>query len=1048
LHGSLQYNADKSDILRDENGRYLCFGTDKSACSDPSKSLFPVKDASGKILPMEENCLKCHSGQREQCYRDRMFTAGITCYQCHGDMLAVGQAYPKSRIHPDGNAYRMHWLDQPDCASCHTGSGNVGKDASKGYFSAGVKTLAFAADDRSATPNAVDLANPDQRRFAVPLTEVNPGSTNNGDYNTVLRTTLYRLGKDAHGKVACAACHGPAHGIWPNRDPNANDNVTSLELQGHTGSLLECNACHKPDSFAEFKNIDDGSKVTDAKVGVLGGPHSLHPINDPFWWKAASEKTTNSDGSSSGGWHNDYAKLPGKAGEDQCAACHGNDHKGTRLSKTPVDRVFDFSDVSPTEWALMKKAGFKSKVIKVAAGTPIGCNTCHTVTVSCNGQLGPLKASCGQPSEHTTGSSNQAPSLSPTIVDATIGEDFSQQLGLIDHEGDAVTSALVNDNGEVTLDSNGMLAISSSVIQGWTSTLGMPKDAFSPLPRPPFNYDIPVLLTDARGASAIRTLTIRMTCHDDMAWSQSGCGPLVIYSYTPMGGMDAGPDWSYQVLAESGSQSPLSYSLMDPIPAGMSIDSQGKITWHTSQVPSSGDVPASVKVLDSTGNEADLTFNMTVCRPPMHYSATDYNCVGSVHITSIAPTITSANQFNYLVTANDDGNQPYTFSLIDAPLGFSISPDGLITGDPSLTVLGGQAQLGFTVQASTTADNWARQAVNVEVCSGTTPIVGPNSNECVLGPISFTSVPGRPGANGLQDYRYQAAVTDSISSAIEFSLLGALPGMSIDNTGLVSWNTSGFGGQNISYGIVAKDANGGWAAQTLSFIICPDEAPIYNARRNRCGSPIQFTSTPVYGANADQLYHYQVTTSNSYNLPVTLSLSGAPSGMAIDGAGLISWVAPTQPDPAGYNISIIATDSKGFTATQIIPLQFCQSPTSWDGTMFSCRGPVQITSTQPVQGIDVGQTFSYQVTAIDNDVNGLPLIYGISDETYLGKVTYDANSGVYSWKATDMTSNGGYFYFNIIARDQQGLYQDSQPVSVTVCLPPDHWDEATPGCIQ
>ncbi len=52
-----------------------------------------------------------------------------------------------------------------------------------------------------------------------------------------------------------------------------------------------------------------------------------------------------------------------KDGEDQCAACHGNDHKGTRLSKAPVDRVFDFSDL---DFAKLQ-----------AAGTEIGCDTCQ-----------------------------------------------------------------------------------------------------------------------------------------------------------------------------------------------------------------------------------------------------------------------------------------------------------------------------------------------------------------------------------------------------------------------------------------------------------------------------------------------------------------------------------------------------------------------------------------------------------------------------------------------------------------------------------------------
>jgi hypothetical protein len=61
------------------------------------------------------------------------------------------------------------------------------------------------------------------------------------------------------------------------------------------------------------------------------------------------------------------AGMPGPDGEDQCAACHGADHKGTRLSRTLVDRVL---------------INAKGKAIKVAKDTVIGCNLCHSLDKS------------------------------------------------------------------------------------------------------------------------------------------------------------------------------------------------------------------------------------------------------------------------------------------------------------------------------------------------------------------------------------------------------------------------------------------------------------------------------------------------------------------------------------------------------------------------------------------------------------------------------------------------------------------------------------------
>ena len=388
FHGELQWNDNKDGIVRDANGAFVRYEWAKGTGSPNRnpKTLFPIFGADGKQLPMEENCLKCHGGQREQHYRDVMFTAGVTCYDCHGDMLGMGGAFTKSgkpglAVAGDpGNpedaeegSFRVPWFDETDCGSCHTGKG----------VDAVLKT-AFDTSDPAQMSRKVDLNNTDAARFAVvPLykRDVDVDATGRydpetGDFPGVkqvihLNATVFREGKDTHGNVACAACHGAAHGVWPNRDPKANDNVTALQLQGHTGTILECNVCHDKDSFKTKENLDGGTYSGDSKAGILGGPHNMHPVNDPYWWKEAPGDTLDSTpgkpktkgGVIKGGWHNDYAKLSGKNGEDQCAACHGADHKGTRLSKTPVDREF------------IDEKG-KKKFVK--AGTPIACDLCHS----------------------------------------------------------------------------------------------------------------------------------------------------------------------------------------------------------------------------------------------------------------------------------------------------------------------------------------------------------------------------------------------------------------------------------------------------------------------------------------------------------------------------------------------------------------------------------------------------------------------------------------------------------------------------------------------
>lgn len=374
FHGRLQRDpSDANKILREASGVPKLWNPSQGA--NPN-TLFPTVNADGSAKPMEDNCLQCHAGQREQQYRDRMFTAGVTCSDCHGDMLAIGMAYEKPQVGADGNQRRVAYYDEPDCGSCHTGNGNEGKNGSGGFFSAGVMKRAFDAGDFSATTRP-----PKTERFAVQPKDYgdmpanqwrnDPALPDGGESVAVpvkIHERVYRDSKDKHGDVACGACHGPAHGVWPNRDPKANDNVTAVELQGHTGTILECNVCHTADSFKKLNDLDGGQYSGDSKTGILGGPHNMHPINDVYWWKEAPDDVANaSDGTTKGGWHNNYAKMPGANGEDQCAACHGDDHKGTRLSKTPVDRLF---------------VDENGKSVAVKAGTQIACDLCHTLEKS------------------------------------------------------------------------------------------------------------------------------------------------------------------------------------------------------------------------------------------------------------------------------------------------------------------------------------------------------------------------------------------------------------------------------------------------------------------------------------------------------------------------------------------------------------------------------------------------------------------------------------------------------------------------------------------
>ncbi|WP_353662254.1 hypothetical protein [Hydrogenimonas sp. SS33] len=207
-------------------------------------------------------CYACHPGATTQCLRGAMGGAKggngqniIQCQNCHGSMRAVGAAN------------REGWLDEPNCQACH----QEGKRYRDGIVDQKTGTLRQAIDRRFATT-------PD-----TPL----PGKT------------LYRF-SSGHGGMKCEACHGSTHAVYPSVKPE--DNVQSMALQGHSGTIGSCTVCH-----TVMPNTSEG------------GPHGMHSVGQ-VWVDA----------------HKHYAER----NLQKCAACHGADYRGSPLSATMQPRTF------------------------------------------------------------------------------------------------------------------------------------------------------------------------------------------------------------------------------------------------------------------------------------------------------------------------------------------------------------------------------------------------------------------------------------------------------------------------------------------------------------------------------------------------------------------------------------------------------------------------------------------------------------------------------------------------------------------------------------
>ncbi len=214
------------------------------------------------------SCFACHPGRVTQCLRGAMGKAigadgdfSMECQSCHGSMAAVG------------DPTRVGWLDQPNCQQCHTGTA---------LDNAGAIRFTSVFDDRGSPHVPAD-----------PIFATTPDVPQ-------APFSLYRF-SEGHGGLQCAACHGPPHAIYPTNFDN--DNVQSIEFQGHEGTIVECSECHG--------ELDD--------VG-LEGPHGMHPITLE-WIK------------------NDH-KDPGEHDLNSCRDCHGVDLRGTELSRAHDERTW------------------------------------------------------------------------------------------------------------------------------------------------------------------------------------------------------------------------------------------------------------------------------------------------------------------------------------------------------------------------------------------------------------------------------------------------------------------------------------------------------------------------------------------------------------------------------------------------------------------------------------------------------------------------------------------------------------------------------------
>ncbi|MEI8168566.1 MAG: S53 family peptidase [Rhodoferax sp.] len=235
-----------------------------------------------------------------------------------------------------------------------------------------------------------------------------------------------------------------------------------------------------------------------------------------------------------------------------------------------------------------------------------------------------------------------------------------------------------------------------------------------------------------------------------------------------------------------------------------------------------------------------------------------------VTAASISGKVGTALSFTVAVTAPN----PVTYSLIGAPAGMAISAAGVVTwatplvGTFPVTVIAKDSQTALSGQGLYTV-TIAQQPAPVVTAAAISGKVGTA--------LSFT-------------------VAVSASNPVTYTLSGAPVGMAVSTTGVVTWAVPVAGTYSVT--AMAKDTKTGLSGQGVYTIAIAAPLP-----------PVVSVATINGKPGAALSFTVAVVAPN----PVTYTLTGAPAGMSISSAGVVSWASPVL---GTFAVTVVAKDTK------------------------------------------------------------------------------------------------------------------------------------------
>ncbi|WP_386067933.1 putative Ig domain-containing protein [Tahibacter sp. UC22_41] len=386
-------------------------------------------------------------------------------------------------------------------------------------------------------------------------------------------------------------------------------------------------------------------------------------------------------------------------------------------------------------------------------------------------------------------------------------------------------------------------------------------------------------------------------------------------------------------------------------PEGSDVDDlRGRFVW-TPTPAQVGTVTVVLRATDLAGAYVDRSFSLTVIPNQLPV------------FTQLPPGSALAGQgYSGTVAASDPDGDPLSLTLNRAPTGMTMTPAGVFAWTPTTL------QVGHHVVRVTATDDHGGATVAEWIVSveraGHAPV--------------FTSTPVTVATKG-KNYRYAVTASDADGDTLTYSL-AQFPswGMTINaSTGVISWPTVELG-PGVSYAVTVRvdDSHGNLVEQKYLIEI--------RAAGSANRAP-QFSSAPVLAARVGKPYRYPAQVSDPDGDALTYTLPQAPTGMAVDAAGVVTW---TPGATGAETVTLRAADAALYTEQ------------GWRVDVVAATAPIEVqvslTPSAPLPGtpvqVQVTTTESGLTPVVTATLDGQPITLGLGMTTVTAPTTPGAHT--------------------------------------------------------